>query len=96
MSARVLSLMALMLCLSACTFNPYREWEFRQLVARAEQGDPQAMADVAATYDRACRGQCAFGPWLPACDEAARDDWAQRVSNTAPTAAAGTSPMPRN
>ncbi len=93
---RALSLMVLMLCLGACTFNPYKEWEFRQLVSRAEQGDLQAQADVAATYDRACRGQCAFGPWLPACDEAARDDWSQRVSSTVPTVAAGTSPTPRN
>lgn len=93
---RALSLMAMMLYLGACTFNPYKEWEFRQLVTKAEQGDPQAQADVAATYDRACRGQCAFGPWLPACDEAARDYWNARVSSTVPTVAAGTSPTPRN
>lgn len=96
MMIRALSLMAMMLCLGACTFNPYKEWEFRQLVNKAEQGDPQAQADVAATYDRACRGQCAFGSWLPACDEAAREYWSQRVSSTVPTAGAGTSPTPRN
>lgn len=65
---------AICLCLGGCYLRPIERVQFQMLLARAEKGDTAAQYEASRML--ACPGVgCAWGPWLPKCDDAESKRW---------------------